>query len=319
MRCYQEGEMPLTKADICVIYNPAAGRGAARRKVDRMRRDLGARAEFRPTSGTGEAESLAFRAAEEGFPIIAAAGGDGTVHEVANGVLLSKKSDVIFAPLPAGSANDYVHSLGLTDDWWRKPDPAIGPGLVDAGVVRSGNRSRYFVNGFGAGFNALVTREARRIRRLRGLPLYGLAVLRVIFLHYTAPVTTVCFDDGEARTAPMLGLSLALGRREGNFVVAPNASLDDGLFDYVHGGQLTRRGMLAFMAQMAAQRLPTDHPFVRTGRCSRATLHSETPLIAHVDGEFFCLPADGLHDVEVQLLPKRLRVFRKLPAPLNRL
>ena len=139
---------------------------------------------------------------------------------------------------------------------------------MDVGLVRSGNRSRYFVNGFGAGFNALVTREARRIRRLRGLPLYGLAVLRVIFFHYTAPLTTVRFDDGETRTAPMLGLSLALGRREGNFVVAPNASLDDGLFDYVHGGQLTRRGMLLFMAQMAAQRLPTDHPFVRTGRCA---------------------------------------------------
>ena len=224
-------------------------------------------AEFRPTSGPGEAETLAFRAAQQGFPIVAAAGGDGTVHEVANGVILSEKSDIIFAPLPAGSANDYVHSLGLSDDWWRRPDPDVGPGLVDVGLVRSGKRSRYFVNGFGAGFNALVTREAGRIRRLRGLPLYGLAVLRVIFLHYTAPVTTVRFDDGEARTAPMLGLSLALGRREGNFVVAPNASLDDGLFDYVHGGQLTRRGILVFMAQMAAQRLPTDHPFVRTGRC----------------------------------------------------
>jgi diacylglycerol kinase (ATP) len=311
--------MAIPKADVCVIYNPAAGRGAARRKVDRLRRDLGARAEFRPTSGPGEAEALAVRAAEEGFPIVAAAGGDGTVHEVANGVLGSKKSDVIFAPLPAGSANDYVHSLGLTDDWWRRPDPTVGPGLVDVGVVRSGNRSRYFVNGFGAGFNALVTREARRIRRLRGLPLYGLAVLRVIFLHYTAPHTTVRFDDGEARTAPMLGLSLALGRREGNFVVAPNASLDDGLFDYVHGGKVTRWGLLVFMAQMAAQRLPTDHPFVRTGHCGRATLHSETPLIAHLDGEFFCLPEDGLHDLEVQLLPKALRVFRKLPQPLTRL
>jgi diacylglycerol kinase (ATP) len=311
--------MALSKADVCVIYNPSAGRGAARRRVEQLRHDLGARAEFRPTSGPGEAESLAFRAAEEGFPIIAAAGGDGTVHEVANGVIASKKSDIIFAPLPAGSANDYVHSLGLSDDWWRKPDPDVGPGLVDIGLVRSGNRSRYFVNGFGAGFNALVTREARRIRRLRGLPLYGLAVLRVIFFRYTAPDTTVCFDNGEAHTGPMLGLSLALGRREGNFVVAPNASLDDGLFDYVHGGRLTRRGMLVFMAQMAAQRLPADHPFVHMGRCGRATLHSETPLIAHLDGEFFCLPEDGLHDLEVQLLPKTLRVFRKLPTPLNRL
>ena len=115
----------------------------------------------------------------------------------------------------------------------------------------------------------------------------------------------------------MLGLSLALGRREGNFVVAPQASLDDGLFDYVHGGAATRWELLVFMAQVAVQRLPTDHPFVRMGRCSRATLHSETPLIVHLDGEFFCQPEDGVHDLEVELLPRALRVFRRLPATLT--
>jgi len=295
-----------------VIYNPAAGRGRARGRIDRLRRDLGARAEFRPTGGSGDAEALARRAAEEGFAVVAAAGGDGTVHEVANGLLQSGKSDVIFAPIPAGSANDYVNGLGLADDWWRRPGPAVVPGLVDVGRVRSGERNRYFVNGFGAGFNGMVTRESRRIRRLRGLPLYGLAVLRVIFYHYTCPVTTVCFDDGEPTVAPMLGLSLALGRREGNFVVAPKAELDDGLFDYVYGGAASRWDLLVFMAQMAAQRLRNDHPFVRMGRCRRATLHSETPLIVHLDGEFFCLPENGVHDLEVELLPRALRVYRRL-------
>ena len=299
-------------ADVCVIYNPSAGRGRARGQIDWLRRDLGGRAEFRPTGGPGDAEALAARAAAEGFPIVAAAGGDGTVHEVANGILRSGMSQVVFAPIPAGSANDYVHSLGLADDWQRRPDPAVGPGLVDVGFVRSGGRSRYFVNGFGAGFNGLVTREARRIRRLRGLALYGLAVLRVILFHYATPAATVRLDDGEPRTTPTLGLSLALGRREGNFVVAPQAQLDDGLFDYVHGGALRRWDLVVFMAQMAAQRLRTDHPLVRMGRCRRATLHSEAPLIVHTDGEFFCVPKDGLHDLEVELLPRALRVFRRL-------
>ena len=243
--------------------------------------------------------------------MVAAAGGDGTVHEVANGLLRSGKPDVTFAPIPAGSANDYVNGLGLTDDWWRRPDPAVSPGLVDVGRVISGGRSRYFVNGFGAGFNGMVTRESRRIRRLRGLALYGLAVLRVIVYHYTCPITTICLDDGEPTVAPMLGLSLALGRREGNFVVAPRAELDDGLFDYLLGGAATRWDLLLFMAQMAAQRLRNDHPFVRMGRCRRATLHSETPLIVHLDGEFFCLPEDGVHDLEVELLPQALRVYRR--------
>ena len=306
--------MRTSAADVCVVYNPAAGRGRARRTLERLRRDLGARAEFRPTRGPGEAEALARRAAEEGFAVVAAAGGDGTVHEAANGLLQSGVSQVIFAPIPAGSANDYVHSLGLGDDWQRRPDPAVGPAWVDVGRARSGGRSRFFVNGLGVGFNGLVTREARRIRRLRGLALYGLAVLRVIAFHYHCPVTTVQLDDGKPVTTPTLGLSLALGRREGNFVVAPQASLDDGLFDYVHGGAATRWDLLVFMAQMAAGRLRTDHPLVRMGRCRKAALHSEAPLIVHLDGEFFCQPADGLHDLEVELLPRALRVFRRLPA-----
>ena len=74
-------------------------------------------------------------------------------------------------------------------------------------------------------------------------------MLRVIFYHYTCPVTTVCFDDGETTVAPMLGLSLALGRREGNFVVAPHAELDDGLFDYVYGGAANRWNLLVFVAR----------------------------------------------------------------------
>ena len=306
--------MRTSTAQVCVIYNPAAGRGQARLRVDRLRRALGTRAEFRPTASPGEAETLAMGAAREGFPVVAAAGGDGTVHEVANGLLRSGISDVIFAPIPAGSANDYVYSLGLTDDWWKRQDQEVGPGWVDVGRVRSAGRSRYFVNGFGAGFNGLVTREARRIRRLRGLPLYGLAVLRVILFHYTCPVTTVRLDDAEARTTPTLGLSLALGQREGNFVVAPQARLDDGLFDYVHGGGASRWDLLVFMAEMAAQRLRTDHPFVRMGQCRKATLRSEAPLIVHLDGEFFCLPEDGLRELEVELLPRAFRVFRKLPS-----
>ena len=118
-------------------------------------------------------------------------------------------------------------------------------------------------------FNSFVTLESRRIRRLRGIALYGLAALRAILFHFATPRTTVRFDDGEPRTTPTLGLSLALGRREGNFVVAPQARLDDGLFDYVHGGPLTRAGMVLLMLQAAAQRLPTDNPRVRMGRCRR--------------------------------------------------
>jgi diacylglycerol kinase family enzyme len=256
------------------------------------------------------ADELALVAAREGFPIVAAAGGDGTVHEVGNGLVRSGRPDVILAVLPVGSANDYAHSLGLDADWWRYPDPTIAVRPLDVGVVRSGGRERHFLNGLGLGFNGAVTLESRKIHRLQGLALYGLAFLRAFLFHYRAVPMTVQLDDELPRTGPTLALSLAIGRREGNFVVAPHALLDDGLFEFVHVGDLRRRDLIHFVPGLITGNLPS-HPLVRMGRCRRASVRSTRPLTVHIDGEFFCRPEEGMHELEVECLPRRLRVFKK--------
>src|SRR5258707_10954403 len=103
----------MAGADTCVIYNPAAGRGRAGRRLESLRQTLGQRAEFRPTQAAGHAEQLALEAVQAGFAVVGAAGGDGTVHEVANGLLRAGRSEAALAVYPVGSANDYAHSLGL--------------------------------------------------------------------------------------------------------------------------------------------------------------------------------------------------------------
>jgi diacylglycerol kinase family enzyme len=304
----------MGRADTCVIFNPAAGRGRAGRRLERLRQHLGERAEFRPTDHAGHAEELALEAAQAGFAVVMPAGGDGTVHEVVNGLLRAGRPDVLLAVAPSGSANDYAHSLGLDPDWWLREDTAVAPRQVDVGMARSGSRSRYFCNGLGLGFNGYVTLESRRIKWLQGLALYGLALLRALCFRFATPVMTVALDNRPALTTPTLALSLALGRREGNFVVAPDAVLDDGLFDYVHARSLKRRSLLRFVPGLVTGRLP-DHPEVERGRCRRLRLQSTEPLIVHTDGEFFCLPADDLRVVEVELLPGALRVLAPcLPA-----
>src|SRR5438477_10276529 len=162
----------MTKANVCVIYNPAAGKGRGVQRLNKLRRVLGARAAFRPTDREGHAEDLALSAAQEGFPIVAAAGGDGTAHEVANGILRSGCHEVTFAVIPVGSANDYAYSLGLDGDWWLRRDERVAARPLDVGLVQSGPRSRYFINGLGLGFNGAVTLEARKITHLQGLTLY---------------------------------------------------------------------------------------------------------------------------------------------------
>jgi diacylglycerol kinase family enzyme len=299
----------MPSPEICVIYNPTSGRGRGRSRLETLREFLGARAEFWMSNQRGEAEELASRAAESGFQVVGAAGGDGTVNEVANGLLQAKRPNVTMGIYPIGSANDYAFSLKLPRLWWLRPDSRPVRRLVDAGVVRlQDGRERYFVNGLGVGFNGAVTLESQRIRWLQGVPLYSAALLAALFRHYASPRMTLHFDD-QVCELPTLALSVAIGQREGNFLIAPEAKVDDGLFDYLHVSRLPRMELLCYLPGMITGRIPVHHPSVRAGRCRRLTLQSEAPLVAHVDGEILCRPEQRITALEARVLPGALAVL----------
>jgi diacylglycerol kinase family enzyme len=290
-------------SEICVIFNPRSGRGRAARRFEALRHSWAGRAAFWPTDEAGHAEELARKAALEGFQTVVAAGGDGTVHEVANGLLGAGPCAAAFAVLPIGSANDYAHSLafGL--------DNGKAERLVDVATVSSSKgRGRFFVNCLGLGFNGKVTLESRRIKRLQGVALYGLATLRALWYHYECPPLSVTIDDQPAVTMPTLMLSVLLGRREGGFVMAPEAKLDDGLFDYVHAGALSRFEVIRLLPRLAVTGPPQNYPKVQMGRCRSFVIQSPVPLTVHIDGEFFALPQDDIRDLEIRMLPAALRV-----------
>jgi diacylglycerol kinase family enzyme len=270
---------------------------------------MGTEVEFRPTEASGHGEELALEAARAGFTTVAAAGGDGTVHEVANGLLRADKPDVAFAVLPLGSANDYAFSLELNPAG-QTIDPSGGAiRHVDVGWVQAeSGKDRFFVNSLGLGFSGLVSVESRKIRWLQGLALYGLAFLRTILFHFECPTMKVKFDDN-TRIAPTLSLTVAIGKREGGFTVARDAVIDDGLFDYLQAGGLSRWELLRYMPRLAAGgQLPTDHPRIWMGRCREVTLESEAPLTVHLDGEFFALPEDPIRQLQIRIIPGRLKV-----------
>jgi diacylglycerol kinase (ATP) len=296
--------------EMCVIFNPHSGRGRAAGRLDKLRLSWANCATFWPTEHAGHAEELARKAVDAGFNTVVAAGGDGTVHEVVNGLLADGPTDVAFAVVPIGSANDYAHSLNFQDS--RPPHPA--PWFVDvASISDASGRQRWFVNCLGLGFNGKVTVEARKIKRVQGLALYGLATLRALWYHYECPPLSVTIDDQPARSIPTLMLSILLGRREGGFVMAPDAKLDDGLFDFVHAGDLSRFEVLRLLPRLAITGPPKDNPKVHQGRCQRFVVHSPVPLVVHIDGEFFARPEDNIRDLDIRLLPRALRVQMDLP------
>lgn len=295
----------MQRPDLCVIFNPAAGKHRGRRRLEQIREVWGDHVDFRPTQHSGHAIELAEQAARDGFSVIAAAGGDGTAHEVLNGLMRAQNPDASFAIIPIGSANDYAFSLGLKD----KECPPTR--RVDVGVVRApSGKQAYFGCCLGLGLNGRVTWESRRIRRLQGVFLYGLAAIRAMMYHYEYPPMTLLIDDEPPWTAPTLLFSALNGKREGGFVLAPRAEIDDGWLDFVHAGDLSRWEIAQFLPRLALFGPPESYPKVRQGRCRRVRLHSEKPLIVHTDGEFFCLPEENVQDVQIELLPAAINVVR---------
>jgi len=292
--------------DTCIIYNPAAGRGQARRWIELARKWAAPNAELRASTGVGHAIELAQSTANEGFRRIIAAGGDGTVHEVANGVLRSGK-DCTLGVWPLGSANDYAAALGILNWWKKRGTTRLRPTKVDVAIIRGGGRELYYVNCLGIGFNGLVSAEARKIRGLRGLPLYTLALLKTLLWQFATPPLQVQLD-GKVTCRSTLSLSLNLGSREGGFPISKAARLDDGQLDVLHVGGLRRWELLRYMPALITGDLPTGHPELSTGLCRRATISSDSPLCIHADGEMFLVPADGVKQVEVEIQPGQLTV-----------
>jgi diacylglycerol kinase family enzyme len=294
----------------CVIFNPVAGRSRAQRRLARFRQRY-PRAEFWPTEFPEHGVEFARLACEHGYSIIAAAGGDGTVHDVANGILQSNRDDVTLAVVPIGSANDYAYSLARQFGVSTLDDEHGAP--VDVGsVTAAGGRESFFVVSLGLGLSARVTLEARQVSRLQGKALYALAVWRAVKAHQSSDFT-VQFDGGPPTRTPTLLLSAMLCEREGNFVLAPNARLDDGLFDVVSAAPMGRLRVLGLLPRIALAGVPMNHPKIAHRRCHTLIVQSTTPLAAHTDGEMLCTPADGVHDVTIHLLPARLRVKLCLP------
>jgi diacylglycerol kinase family enzyme len=103
-------------------------------------------------------------------------------------------------------------------------------------------------------------------------------------------------------------ISVMLGRREGGFVMAPEARLDDGWFDCVYAGRLTRWEALRLIPHLSTTGPPRCHPKLDFRRCRRMIVESEQALAIHTDGEMLCRPEDQVHRVEVELRPRCLLV-----------
>ncbi|RME81857.1 MAG: diacylglycerol kinase family lipid kinase [Caldilineae bacterium] len=299
-----------------VIVNPHANRGDSSHQLDAGLQALahsGLEFEIRLTEYRGHATELAEELARAGAEVIVAAGGDGTVHEVANGILRAAEGKEGVAAttlgiLPVGSGNDFAWGLGL-DRGLQDAIDRLRRGhtrVIDVGYVEAeGEQPRYFVNIIGGGFDSRVNIEAHKIQRLRGFAIYLVAVLKTLLIYYRTPKTTIRFD-GEVVDLDMLMTLIANGPRlGGGFLAAPHASHDDGLFDLCIVRKTSRLDMLLMIPKfMKGQHL--DHPKVTMARAPALEIISPEGFPSQADGE---VVGNNVRRMKVTLIPQRLRVI----------
>jgi YegS/Rv2252/BmrU family lipid kinase len=291
-----------------VVFNPQAGRGRGHKRAQEVQAALHAAGidyDSVVSEARGHAIELARRAALAGWELIVAAGGDGTINEVVNGLMQAEAEGAAcrLGVMPIGSGNDFAASLGIPLDLGQAAERlARGQARrIDVGQVNG----RYFDNNVGLAFEAMIGIEAHRITWLRGQPQYLIAVFRAM-ASYPFPVVDIYKDDGDRLAKQILMISVGNNRRNGGgFLVNPDAVPDDGLLDLCIVDALPRLEILRLLPK-AMKGTHQGEPAVELTRSTRLVLESAIPLPLHADGEI--LENDSLR-VEITVEPGRLEVI----------
>ncbi|MCR4391527.1 MAG: diacylglycerol kinase family lipid kinase [Candidatus Acetothermia bacterium] len=284
-----------------VILNPAADRGRAGTRETELRNALdqmGLKATIVRTERPGHGAELARAAVAWGASLVVAAGGDGTINEVAQGLV---GTTVPLGILPMGSGNDYIRVMGIPKDL------SAAAALLAKGHVRTVDvaeaADRFYLNSFGMGIEGQIAADYRRMRILKGEIGYLYAtILEVVrFRSFHAEVQ----GDGWAFSGKLLSVSVMNGPYAGGgFRLAPQAAIDDGTVDVGLIGnypRLVRFWVLPKTRDGSYLKLAR----VQARKAQRISIRSDRPLPVHMDGEL--LP-ERVRDLEVALRPAALRV-----------
>jgi diacylglycerol kinase (ATP) len=304
---------------IKVIVNPQAGRGHGARLSPLIREaldDLAADYELVHTQGPRDAIGIAQRAIEDGFDTVVAVGGDGTSHEVVNGIMAHANGAAVgtLGFIPAGSGNDFAVMAGTPTDVRQACAQVIAghTRLVDVGhLTIDGHIERFFDNAVGIGFDGLVVMETRRYRSLRGKALYVPVVLKTILSTMQPFHATITTEAGTFERTVAMAVACNGPREGGGFYVAPDARMDDGLLDLTLVDWMSRLRMFSMVPRFLKGTHVGDAR-VSIRRARRIELRSGDPLHLHVDGEIVSGPA---HEVMIRVAPSALRVIA--PASLG--
>ncbi len=294
-----------------IILNPYAGRWKGAKlyhKIVQYVKALKNLERFQLTTAPGEAIQIARDTSAE---LVVAAGGDGTVNEVVNGILQSN-SEKLLGVIPIGSGNDFAKMLNLKpfkiklalESIKRRKIVVSDVGLIQYQSYDGSFGERFFINGVGIGFDAVVANESRNIKYLRGIPLYTLALFKTL-TKYETPEMEV-YIDGKLIKDKIYLIAIGNGvSAGGGFLLTPDAKINDAIFDVCLVKDLSILRVLQVLPTVLKGK-HTHYPEVRMFKAKEIEIRSNSNLTMHADGEIL---GTMLRWIKISILPSAIEII----------
>jgi diacylglycerol kinase (ATP) len=293
---------------LLIIFNPNAAFGRSVKKLGDIKAtidSLGIHTTYLPTQYPGHGSELVANADLSGFDGVIAAGGDGTVFEVLNGLYTHPKpARIPLGLLPIGTGNAFARELGLQPGEWPDAIDLLSRGhtrQIDVAHVKSANQDFYFLNIIGMGFFIEAGLSAQKLKFL-GNTAYTLAALWKVLKLKSYPLEMEV--DGELLRRDNILVAISNSRYTGtHFLIAPDAVTDDGLLDVTILEKLPRRRLLKlFPTIYTGKHVLYDE--ITTHRASRIKINAPASMLLGPDGEF-----RGHTPAEITCLHRDLTIF----------
>jgi diacylglycerol kinase (ATP) len=293
---------------LLIIFNPNAAYGRSAKKLAEIKarfKRLGITAEFIATKQPGHGTELVAKADLSGFDGLVAAGGDGTVFEVLNGLYKHPKNKRIpLGLLPIGTGNAFSRELDLNTEGWTGAMELLRQGhtrQVDTCWVKSSDKSFYYLNTIHMGFSVDAGLTAQKLKWF-GQTAYTLATLWQVLKLKSYPLVLEIND--EVITSNNVFITISNSRYTGtNFLIAPTAEIDDGLMDVTILENLSRGRLLRLFPTIYDGR-HVDYDEVSTYKAATIKIISPDSMLLGPDGEF-C----GSSPAEISCLHRDLTIF----------
>ena len=285
-----------------IIVNPAAGHGKPLDKLQLLQyylNNAGLDYKISFTHAPMEAAEIANRGSHQGFDVVVAFGGDGTLNEVANGLI---GENIPLGIIPCGTGNDFAVSAGIPLDLRQAVRILANHQIttIDAGLLDG----RYFINAVGVGFDALVNYKSTQMTRLKGKSRYITSLISGLFEYN--PIEMEVQFNGTVKTGKTYLVALGNGFSVGGgFRLTPDAQLDDASFDVCHVEDVSIGTILRHFPKLLNGKI---------GQVKQVTLEkspglqitSDSALPIHLDGEVAAL---NTKEIRVEIIPAALPVI----------